>query len=184
MPSRDEPHPQTRNPRWYDYVALPTMFLVCLMIPIGAIFLESTRPISPCALVEDPKITHVRIYHDGELMGTQSWNEPIINITIHLKSHLELWYFKKYLFGYSNVQNPSKLSLKYTTDADYKNHDNWEFITNENGDPVNPAKASDIKGSDEVMGFFYDLTLYEESSYIENWGNNTSIYLAMVEKDG
>lgn len=166
------------RPRW-DYAALPAILLVCLMIPVAAILLESTRPVSPCTLVDDPKTTHLRIYQDGKLMGMQNWEG--INITIDSQSNLELWYFHKYFFGYSNWDSfikTSTLSLKYSTDADYKDFDNWEYIADENGDPVHPVKAND----GEVKGFFYDLSLYVESGYIENWGNDTHIYLAINER--
>lgn len=180
MSNEIKTRPGTRSPKWYDYAALPTILLVCILIPIVGILFESTRPVSPCTLVDDPKTTHVRIYQDGELMGIQSWGTPMINITISSKSNLEMWYFSKYVFGYSNWDSfvkTSILSLKYTTNADYKDRDNWEFITDGNDDPVHPVKAND----GESMGFFFDLSMYVNSGYIENWENGTSIYLVMVK---
>jgi len=179
MKKLEEVTRETHKPRWYDYTALPGMLVLCLIIVVIAMGLVSQRAISPFELSDDPKMSHIRLYQDDVLLGmitSENIGNPSAapNLTIVSKENLELWFFQSYLSGYSNkYESTSQYSLKYSTDGE-----NYTLMIDKNEDPIHPVKAND----GEVMGYFFDLSLFVKSGYIENWTDGTSIYLTLVKK--
>ncbi|MFX0185512.1 MAG: hypothetical protein ACFE95_20705 [Candidatus Hodarchaeota archaeon] len=177
--SEDSAQSRFHKPRWYDYVALPLMLLLCLSIPFITMFFESQRVVSPFELTDDPKVSHIRLYQHDVLLGIITSGDvgnpsTRLNLTIESLNNLEFWFFQSYANGYSNKYDSiTKYSLKYSFDGE-----NYPLMTDETNTPIHPVKMND----GDVMGFLFNLSLYIESGFINNWINGTFIYLTLVVK--
>lgn len=178
------------HPRWYDYAVLPAVLIFCISIPVFGYWLESTRPTSPTALIDDPKANHLRIYQEGQLLGLfkdlhfddTEWT----HVSIENKTNLEIWVFRKYVYGYSNKDQflqPSKMLLKYAITQYHwydvrawspPENDQYMTLTDSNDDPIRPTSANDEYGSEGVMGYFFDISSYIEAGLISD--KNPGLY--------
>ena len=180
------------HPKWYDYAVLPAILIFCLLIPVFGYWLESTRSTSPTTLIDDPEASHSRVYQNEQLLGIyRNFGESGFKVSIDNKTNLELWVFKKYVYGYCNKDQflqPSKMLLKYAITQYHwddvrvwspPENDQYMTLTDSNDDPIRPTSANDEYGSEGVMGYSFDISSYIEAGLISDWQNGTTVHLSI-----